>query len=180
FDFVVIAFPLVLVQPQESEPNSCFLVRQRKVDKLDIDTCGGRACIGRVKPFIGGPVQQERRIRLYPQAGTDLDRRHFAIEFPYLHWIALTGAAHVAIIYRFNQVTTLAVRGGAAQFHVFCVSPQEWNRRAGLAAKEEMLRRQVRRIPDLFRDQTNATLKTLERAEVQLSITVSCKLVIAL
>ena len=102
-------------------------------------------------------MKQERRIRLYPQAGTDLDRRHLAIELPHLHWIALTLIAHVAIIYSLNQVAAFAVRGGAAQFHVFCMCPQEWDRRAGLASKEEMLRGQVRRIPDLFRDQTNAT-----------------------
>src|SRR2546425_10324361 len=69
FDTVVLALPLILVYPQESEPNRRFLFGQREVDKFDIDTCGGRACVGRIQPFIGGPMQQEHRTRLYPQAG---------------------------------------------------------------------------------------------------------------
>src|SRR5439155_20363323 len=167
----------VLVQPQESEPNRRFWVNQREVDECDIDTCGGGACIGRVQPFVGGPVKQERRIRLYPQPGTDLDRRDLAIQLPHLHWMALSVTAHVAIIYSLNQVAAFAVRGGAAQFQVFCMRPQQRDRRAGLASKEEMLRRQVRRIPDLFRDQTNATRKLFERVEVRFLITADGKLV---
>src|SRR2546425_9066319 len=101
--------------PQECEPDGCFLLRQREVDKLDIHIRGGRPRIGGMQPFIACPMQYERKVRLYPQARADRDRWRLTIELPHLNRTVFSMAPHIAIVCRFNQVEAFAVRGGAAQ-----------------------------------------------------------------
>src|SRR6266581_5116360 len=84
-DFVILAFPSILAYPQEREPDRCFLLGQREVDKLDIHTRGGRSCVRRMQPFIARPMQQERRTGLYAQAGADCDRWYLTIRLPHLN-----------------------------------------------------------------------------------------------
>src|SRR5712671_1009237 len=122
-NFVVSAFPSVLICPEEREPDRCFLLRHWKVDKFDIDTRGNRSCIGGMQPLIGGPMQQEGRFCLYLQPRADRNRWHLTIELPHFDFRTLMTVFYIPMVCRFNQLTVFAFRGGMPQLHVLRMGP---------------------------------------------------------
>src|SRR5882724_10745496 len=122
-NFVVSAFPSVLIVPEKSKPDRCFVFRHWEVDKLDIDTRGNRLCIGGMQPIIDGPMQQEWRIRLYLQPRADRNRRHLTIELPHFDFRTLMTVFYIPVVCRFDQVTAFSLRGGTPQIYVLRMGP---------------------------------------------------------
>src|SRR5689334_2631746 len=149
-----------------------------RIDKMDIETRGGRLRVGGMQPFIRCPVQEKRSARLYAKLGAGFDCGDLTIGFPYLDCRALPIAAHVTIMCRFDQFAALAVCGRATQLDVFGMGPQQRYGGTGFPAENKVSLGQVRRIPDLLGNETDASRKILERSHIRLGILAGSKLVV--
>jgi hypothetical protein len=112
-NLVVFAFPAVLFHAQECEPDRRLLLRQCNIDEFTPNSRGTRPGIGRMLPFVAGPVQQEGGTRLDAEERAGGRRRHLTIEFPHLNGVAFPVAGHVAVVGGVNAVEDFAVCGGA-------------------------------------------------------------------
>src|ERR1043166_750092 len=110
-------------------------------------------------------MEQEGHVSLNPQKNTRSHLRHLTIEFPHLDCLTFQTSGHISFVGSVNSVKDFSVGNGPLQLHVFRVRPQQRHRGVGWTTKTEVGRGEIRTIPDLFRNQSNALRKILECAQ---------------
>jgi len=92
FYCVVLAFPPVLIPPEKRKADLSVKFRQLKIDEINANCCTFRWGIGRMLPFVAGPMQQEGRGRLNSQKCAGRRNRNLTIKFPDFDGLTLAAA----------------------------------------------------------------------------------------
>src|SRR4029077_11444572 len=106
---VVLAFPAILFRPEECKFQDRVFRGDWNVHVINSNTRSYGPSIGRMLPFIAGPVQQECRVHLNAQQCGALDGSNLTIEFPNFNRFAFSLASYIAVIHGVDSIEDLAI-----------------------------------------------------------------------